>query len=55
MKERRASTQILSKGVMSDMLQKMENSIKSEIGLVRADLGSLLERVETTEKKKQTN
>lgn len=51
MEERRASTQIPSKGEMSDMLQKMENSIKSEIGLLRADLGSLLERVETTEKK----
>lgn len=49
--ERRTSAPMLSKEEMRDMLKNLELSIKVEIGLVRADLGSLLERVETTEKK----
>lgn len=43
-------TYTLTKGEMSELLRKMENSIKTDIQNLRGDLGHILERVEHTEK-----
>lgn len=36
---------------MMEMFLRLENSIKSDINMLRVDLGNLLERVEMTEKR----
>lgn len=39
-----------TKGEMNEMLLRLEKSIKADINMMRGDLGSLLDRVEETEK-----
>lgn len=49
--EKSVDAQIPTKGEMMEMFLRLENSIKSDINMLRVDLGNLLERVEKTEKR----
>lgn len=51
MEEQSISVQMPTNLEITDMFARLENSIKTEIATMRADLGHLLKRVEETEDK----